>query len=181
MSTPLFVVSPSFPRSKCSFTPAGLFWKMEVREWAFAKVDIQGVKADQNVTSNNPNVVLGFSDKTEKGITATRKGNNMTVRFFALAKGFTFIHLLDNTGKLVSDPLLQVEVVERRALGKDKTSLTKLEGKTVAFNAPDATAYTMDTNLTWSSAAIGTSFFAGVKPDTNHVVIAAHGGVPTGA
>jgi hypothetical protein len=180
MSEPLFVKSPSFPSSKCSFTPAGFFWKVQVREWAFAQVDLQGVDADQSVTSNTPDVVPGSGDTTEQCLTVTRKGGNLTVRFLALAKGFTFIQLLDKAGKLVIDPGLQVEVLERRAPAKDKLSLTKLEGNTVAFNAPDTVFYAMDTNLTWHSMSIGPSFFSGVKPDTNHVVISAHGDVPTG-
>ena len=53
MADPLFVKHPDFPHAKCSFTGSGYFWKMVVREWAFAKVNVNNLSG-LDVESNSP-------------------------------------------------------------------------------------------------------------------------------
>jgi hypothetical protein len=146
MASARFQKHPTFPQLKCFLTAGGMLWKMQVREWAFAQVTLRQVDADLKVTSNNPNVVLGCYETSEKGIKATRipGTKDLAVRFYAKAPGFTFVHAFrDNPFQPVGD-LLQVEVLHRRAGSPNDISLTKLEGTTVAINAHDAQAYQMD-------------------------------------
>jgi len=174
----LFVKHPSFPQANSFFTASNFFWKMRVREWAFAQVNVTDVDVGLEVTSNNPNVVLGKDEASEKGLKQTRSPGtkNVTVKFYAMDPGFTFVHLIG------PDVKVQVEVMTRRAPSEAAISLTKLEGKTVVINAPDAKAYTMDTSLTFNTkAGSAGSFFDGVPSGVNHVVVSSHGGVLTDA
>ena len=184
MSSVKFVRHPAFPQVKCFFTASGYFWKMRVREWAFAQVNVENMATNLEATSNNPNVVLGHTVRGEKGIKTTNISTTQaTIKFFANARGFTFIYMFDKDPSTAVDGVqMQVEVLERRAASPANISLTKLNGKTVAINAPDAQSYTMDSTLIFSNAAINPlSFFSGVPSGTNHVVISSHGGVPTTA
>jgi hypothetical protein len=177
------VKHPTFPQKKCFFTGGGMLWKMQVREWAFAQVDVQDVAEGLNASSNNPSVAAGAFDSSEKGIKTTRAGSNVTVTFYANSTGFTFVHLFETDPFIAADDVrIQVEVLMRRAKQPAEISLTKLEGNTVVINAPDAKSYDMDRTITFSSTAINPlSVFAGVPSGTNHVVISSHGGVPTEA
>jgi hypothetical protein len=78
---------------------------------------------------------------------------------------------------------LQVEVVLRRASSDATVSLTKLAGKTIAFNAHDTNStYNMDTNVTFSKSELNPlTLFSAVPSDTNHIAISSHGGPPTEA
>ena len=87
-----FVKHATFPQKNCFFTEGGYFWKMQVREWAFAQVDLDGVDDTIAVTSNNPNAALGHQEKGERGLKTKTSGKKMTVKFFARAAGFTFVH-----------------------------------------------------------------------------------------
>jgi hypothetical protein len=176
-----FLKHSSFPQKNCFLTESGYFWKMQVREWAFAQLDLEGVDDTTGVTSNNPNTALGHQEKGERGLKTNTAGKKMTVKFFARAAGFTFIHpFKDDPWIAAEDVRMQVEVLRRRAPSEDKISLTKLEGKTVVIAAPDAKAYEMDTTLTFDTSAVNpVSVFNAVPKGVNHVVISSHGGVPT--
>jgi len=178
-----FVRYPSFPQAKCFFTSRGFMWKMEVREWAFAQVNLEEAGPGIDVNSNNPNVVLGISDKTEKGIKSTRSGTTLKVELFAKAPGFTFVHpFRANPFIAEGGLLLQVEVLMRNAHGPKEMSRTKLEGSTFAINAHDAAMYQMDRTMTFSPSATSVApLFAGVPSGTNHIALSSHGGVPTEA
>ena len=178
-----FVKHASFPQKNCFFTEGGFFWKMQVREWAFAQVDLDGIDDAIAVTSNNPNAALGHQEKGERGLKTKASGKKMTVKFFARAAGFTFVHpFKGDPWNAAEDLRMQVEVLQRRAPSEDKISLTKLEGKTAVISAHDARAYEMDTTLTFNPSAVNpASVFSGIPKGVNHVVISSHGGVPTAA
>jgi hypothetical protein len=180
VSDPLFVKHPDFPRSKCDFTPAGYFWKMTVREWAFAKVNLANMSPAIDVDSNNPTVVPGLFDTVEKKLKRTlpAAGNTMEVEFFANKSGFSFIYPFESSTRTPASALMQIQVISRTASSADDISLTKLEGKTVAINASDAQAYSMDTTLIFPSTAVNPlSVLSGVPSGANHVVLSSHGGV----
>jgi hypothetical protein len=169
-----FVKHASFPQNKCSYTAAGYFWKMQVREWAFAQVDLEGAGPGIDVTSNNPNVVLGVHEKGEKGIKSSSSGaNKLTVRFYAKGQGFTFVHPFRSDPFVAEEDVrMQVEVVKREATSVNSISVTDLKGSTIALLAHDAKAYEMDKTFVFPSTAVNPlSFFSAVPADTNHVVI----------
>lgn len=64
----------------------------------------------------------------------------------------------------------------RKAASSKEVSLTKLEGVTVAINAPDAQSYEMDVTLIFPLKDPLT-LFAAIPEGANHVVIGSHAGV----
>jgi hypothetical protein len=173
-----FVKHPSFPQTKCFFTEGNWLWKMVVREWAFAQLDVEAVDDGLKATSNNPTIVPQVFEQGDKRITTTRAAGSkkVTVRFYANGAGFSFIHLFDKDPMVAAEDIrMQVEVQTRRAPQESEVSLTPLEGKTVAINAPDTKAYEMDTTLTYANATDPLTLFDQVPADTNHVVLASHG------
>jgi hypothetical protein len=175
-----FTRHPNFPKANCSFTPAGYFWKVQVRQWAFAELNVEHFTAGLQVASNNPNVVLGPSAAGPKALTLTSKGSAASVKFYADSPGFTMIYFYkSDPSKVLDDVHMQVEVLARRANTPAAISLTKLEGRTVAINAPDAIAYEMQTTRKFSDVASNPlGLFSGVADGTQHLVISSHGGVP---
>ncbi len=172
----------SFPLSKCFFTDTSkMLWKMQVREWAWALVDLHDVADTVGVDSNNPNPVPGRFAQGGKAITATRVGGTQKkeVKLFAEQAGFTLVFAFDgaDTNKVGNN--LQIEVLTRRAPNEAGVSLTSLQGKTIAFNAPDAISYEGDTTHTFNKDSFNPAgLFSAVQKDTNHVMISSHGGVP---
>lgn len=173
-----FVRNASFPATKCLLLESGYFWKMLVREWAFAQLDLQGVSGGIDITSNNPNVVRGVYDKTEQGLKTSSPGAGMlTAKFYGKASGFTFVHPFKSDQFVAEEDLrMQVEVVKREAKSQDQISLTELQGSTVAINAPDARSYEMTSTGSFSSSAGITALFSSVPAGADHVVIGSHGG-----
>lgn len=179
-----FVRNASFPAAKCSFTAAGTLWKMDLREWAFADVDLDlGTvpsypPGPPDVTSNNPGVVPPAMDPDGIASVWTVGTANMTSNFYAKTVGFTFIQpYRGNPFVALGGLVLQVEVKTRRASSPASISLTKLLGTTVALNAPDAISYEMDTTTTLSSSETNPANIAALLPaGTNHLVIGSHGG-----
>jgi hypothetical protein len=181
-----FSQHPSFPAKQAFSTPGGFLWKLQVREWAFAQVNLDGVTDPGiGVTSNNPNPVPDERDKPHKALKFTKATtkDRLTVRFYAKETGFTFVQPFKGDPWTAAEDLrLQVEVITRRAPKQDSISKTTLRGSTVALNAPDARAYTMDTTLTFDANATNpASHFASVPKGVNHVVISTHGGVASEA
>jgi len=176
---PQFVRNPDFPLHNTRVTGSGKLWKLEVREWAFATVDVNGVPADLQPESNNPNVSPGCRDLDDRKITGTRGADQtkMTVRFYAKSPGFTIVHLFKTDPFTAEGDGIQVEVTKRQASGPDKISLAKLEGTTFVVNAPDAKAYSAATTSTFEVAgkSIGNIFDA-LPSQADHVVISSHGG-----
>jgi len=175
-----FTRHPDFPVSKTRLTATSRLWKMEVREWAFAEVNVTDVDPGLKPTSNNPNVATDHYSPTKpdtiKGTTKTGS-RDMTVRFYARAPGFTIIHLFETNPFVPAFDGLQVEVMRRRAPKEAEISLTKLLGTTCAINAPDAMAYDMGTTLTFDKTLSDpTKVFSAVPGNLNHLVISSHGG-----
>jgi hypothetical protein len=157
---------------------------MQVREWAFADVDLDLGKAPSDppgppeVTSNNPNVVppVRVAEGIDLGWNYGSARLNAT--FYAKSTGFTFLYPFQGDPFVaLEDTRLQVEVLPRRAPGPGAISLTKLSGTTVALNAPDAISYEMGTTQTLSSSEMNPASLANLLPaDTDHLVIGSHGG-----
>jgi hypothetical protein len=97
--------------------------------------------------------------------------------------GFSFVQPFKGTPWNAAEDLrLQIEVLSRRAPKESEISMTTLRGKTVALNAPDARAYTMDTTVTFNPDTTNpASHFVPVPAGANHVVVSSHGGVPSAA
>jgi hypothetical protein len=171
----------SFPKENTSSTASLVLWKLQVREWAFASVNVSKLKQTQRGTSNNTQVVAsGFVG--ENGVTTARNENGAVLRFYALGRagansGFTIIYIADDTdpNSAVDGVQLQIEVTERRSSSQSKPFLTQLKGKTFAINAPDAVCYEMDTTIKFSGPAALS--FAKIPLKTNHLVIGSHGGL----
>lgn len=177
-----FARNSGFPQSKCSFT-GGNLWKIQVREWAFADVDLDlGAVPTANdppdVTSNDPNVVPPVKDVDGVAAVWTVGTAQMTVNFYAKAPGFTYIYpFKGNPFEALEGLRLQVEVVTRLAPKQKEISMTKLLGTTVALNAPDAATYEMDTTKTLPSSESTPESVAGLlSGGVNHLVIGSHGG-----
>jgi len=178
MGTPVFAKSAAFPAARAYLTPDKTLWKLDVKEWAFATVDATSVDSDLTIGSNNPTVVPGYFDKSDKGIkyTAASSGTQGVVRFYANSMGFTYVNffrlpLFDKVGAL-----LQVHIIERRSASAADVQLTKLNGKTFAINAPDTVTYDMDkTVVSTGTEASDGGVFAKVESGTNHVVVSSHG------
>jgi hypothetical protein len=185
MGTPRFARQASFPPQKVFMTPGGTLWKIQVREWSFALVDAHDVDTDLEVGSNDPTVSPGFFDRSEQRITFTREfladnfSSNGSVKLFAKSEGFTFVNFFRPSSSFdaVGDRL-QVQVLRRDATTEKQISLTRLNGKTVAVNAPDAIAYEMDTTVSLSEATNLLDVFAKVPSGANHVAISSHAGTP---
>jgi|SoiMethySBSTD1v2_1073268.scaffolds.fasta_scaffold00433_1 hypothetical protein len=179
-----FTRHTSFPQGKCSFTGSKL-WKMQVREWAWAQVDLNAVADSVGVDSNNPNPVPGRFAQGGKAISASRVTGTKKklVKFYAEQRGFTLIFPFDGSDSKKIGNMLQVEVVDRRASSDATVSLTKLSGKTIAFNAHDTNStYNMDKNVTFNKSELNPlTLFSAVDSDTNHIAISSHGGPPTPA
>ncbi|MDP3332479.1 MAG: hypothetical protein Q8S55_10925, partial [Methylococcaceae bacterium] len=150
-----FVKHPNFPQKKCFVTENGYFWKMNVREWAFAEINVANMVAGLTATSNNPTVVLGHTEKGKKGVKTTINKGQGTVKFYANQSGFTMIYLFDTDQFTPVDNVsIQIEVLGRRAPRENEISLTKLDDKTYAITSPDARAYIGDkTDIFNSSGA----------------------------
>src|SRR5512145_2164065 len=67
-----FVRNPAFPDSKTRITAKRKLWKIEVREWAFAEVDVKDAPDGLKPESNNPNVSPGCFDKADRAIRWTQ-------------------------------------------------------------------------------------------------------------
>jgi hypothetical protein len=170
-----YVRHPSFPQANTSYLPSQWFWKMTIREWAFALLDIvDGVAIDSSFTgaTNNLGVIrrvaLVKSSDTKK----------VTIKFYAHSAGNAYVYLHDPTVASPFTPvekmLMQVEVQTRRSGSEDGISLTKLEGTTAAINAPDTNAYEMSSTEVFR-ADDPRAIFNSVPKGANHVVIASHG------
>jgi hypothetical protein len=172
-----FVRHPNFPVEKTRITAGGMLWKLEVREWAFAEVNLSDVDAGLTPTSNNPTIVTDhYLEKPDK-IRGTLSGRDMTVRFYAHERGFSMLYLFDKEPFTPVSDHLQVEVLQRRAPREADVTLTSLSGATCAINAPDAKAYTMDTTLTFDTSYTDPArIFAKVPSGLQHLVISSHGG-----
>lgn len=174
-----FVRNPAFPDSKTRITAQRKLWKLEVREWAFAEVDVKDVPEGLKPESNNPNASPGCFDKADRAIRWSQTQNadqtRRTVRFYAKAKGFTMIHLFRESAFKAEGDSLQVEVLDRRASGPDQISLATLGGKSVVVNALDAKAYTLSQSTTFQGTTIS-SIFDSIPSGADHVVISSHGG-----
>jgi hypothetical protein len=181
MSKAKFKKHPTVPSINCFNTAGNMLWKMRIREWAFAKVTLVDVEPNTTITSNNPTIVPNHNDGSAKQIEGVRVfgTQEMTVSFYANRPGFSYVYLFQNNNQ--SDQrseLLQVEVVSRNSPSKDKVSLTKLLGKTVAINSPDTNSYNMASNIKLAANTIGLSdIFARIAFGTNHLVLGSHGGI----
>ncbi len=174
-----FVRNPAFPSSKTRVTSNLNLWKLEVREWAFAEVDVTDVAEGLQPESNNPNVSPGCRDKADRAIRGTRAADRskMTIRFYAKAKGFTMLHLFRTDPFKAEGDSLQVEVMERRASSANDISLAKLLGKSFVVNAPDAKAYSMTHTTTFDvTGKTVHNVFDAVPSGADHVVVSSHGG-----
>jgi hypothetical protein len=179
MAKARFVRHPSFPASKTQVTGGGTLWKMQVSEWAFAEVNLTDVDPGLTVTSNNPTVVPDHRPSTPEKIRGTAKpgSRDMTVRFYAKSRGFTFIHLFGSDPTTAVSDLLQVEVTQRRAPSEAGVTQTTLSGATCAINAWDAQAYRMDNTFTFDRTETDPAkIFAQVPAGLDHLAIGAHGG-----
>lgn len=177
-----FSLHSSFPAKRAFTTAGGLLWKIQVREWAFAQVNLEGITdSGIGVTSNNPDAVADERDKPHKALkfALDSTGKKGTAKFYAKKSGFSFVQpFLGDPWVAAEDLRLQVEVIQRRSAQPKDLSLTKLTGTTIALNAPDAKAYTMDKTVTFDpNEKDPTKWFAGVPAKANHVVISSHGGV----
>lgn len=179
-----FLKNASFPAAKCSFTTAKTLWKMELREWAFADVDLDlgtvpsSPPGPPGVSSNNPGVVPPAMDPDGVDAVWAWGRAQLTATFYAKAPGFTFIQPFRGNPLVALDGLvLQVEVKLRRAPSRNSISLTKLLGTAVALSAPDVPSYEMDTTRTLPSSETNPVNIAALLPaNTNHLAISAHGG-----
>lgn len=179
MSPVKFVRHPDFPEVKCFYTSSRYFWKMELREWAFAKIDVENLISGNKGTTNNPTIISPHDALGEKALTTTEKGGGKaTLKFYANQSGSSYVQIFDKDPFFAVDKVIMlVQVFPRRANKPEAISLTKLEGKTVAINAPDAQAYKMEKTIIFDGQAVDPlSFFSGVPSGANHVVIASHGG-----
>jgi hypothetical protein len=146
-----FMKNTSFPQNKCSLTDGGRVWKMDVREWAFAQVEVQDVDPDVDITSNNPSVVAGIGDKGDKGLKITRNwgARSLTARFYALAPGFTFVYMFKGDASKPLGDMLQVQVLLRQASKDAQIARARLDGSSFAMNSVDLPAfYQMDGTTT---------------------------------
>jgi hypothetical protein len=133
----------SFPQANTSLLPSQWFWKMTMREWAYAQLDVTdsaAIPVSFKGASNNMGVI---HDVTSKG-----SPNKVTIKFYAYAPGSAYVFLHDPADP---DPfaaaeklVMQVEVVTRRSGSEGDISLTKLQGVTAVVNAPDTIAYEMN-------------------------------------
>jgi hypothetical protein len=157
---------------------------MQVREWAFADVDLDLGKAPSDppgppeVTSNNPGVVPPARVAEGIDLGWTKGSARLNATFYAKSTGFSFLYPFQGDPSVaLEDVRFQVEVLPRRAPGPGSISLTKLFGTTVALNAPDAISYEMGTTRTMSTSETNPASLAGLLPaDVNHLVIGSHGG-----
>lgn len=169
-----FVKHPSFPEQKASQSPSGWFWKMTVREWAFAQLEVvDNVPIPDKFTgeTNNVSVVREISAKS-----ASPK--KVTIRFYAHSRGAAYVYLHDpavaDHFASVEKMLMQVAVEPRSANKEDEISLTRLEGTTAVVNAPDAASYEMSSTQTFT-ASDPLQLFKSIPNGTNHLVISSHG------
>jgi hypothetical protein len=180
MGTPSFSAKKDFPTNRVYLKDGKELWKIDVKEWAFATLDAVDVDKSLNIGSNNPTVVPGyFEQSTNKKITYTPDtfgGSEGSVRFYANGQGFTYVNFFRLPSFDAVGVTLQVHIIERRSAGPNDSQLTKLNGKTFAINAPDATNYEMDkTVVSMTDEAKEGGVFAKVEKGTNHVVIGSHG------
>lgn len=177
-----FVRNPNFPLSKSRFDANGMYWKMEVRQWAFATFDVVDLAAASNVNaSSSPFLVVPDAGhpvaearpSVSQGYTGQGK---KTVKFYAKLPGFTEVYLYDQIPSIPLDGVkIQVEVTRREAqsaAGGSSTQLTR--GKTYSIQAPDAVTYDMDVNTIFRRDDLKT-LFDDVPAGTEHVVMSAHG------
>jgi hypothetical protein len=169
-----FARHSSFPPQNASLLPSGWFWKMTVREWAFAQLDVvDDVPIPDKFTgeTNNMSVVREVSAKS-----ASLK--KVTIRFYAHSRGAAYVYLHDpavaDHFASVEKMLMQVTVEPRSANQESETSLTRLEGTTAVINAPDAKSYEMSKTETYS-AKNPLELFKTIPNGTNHLVISSHG------
>ena len=128
MAKARFVRHPNFPVGELQITAGGMLWKLEVREWAFAEVNLADVDAGLTPTSNNPTIVTDhYLEKPDK-IRGTLSGRDMTVRFYAHERGFSMLYLFDKEPFTPVSDHLQVEVLQRRAPGSGCNAYKPLGG-----------------------------------------------------
>jgi len=148
---------------------------MTMREWAFGKFDIvDGVAIDPSSTGTvlDPKIIQNIT--TDR----TRGPNAVTIKFYAYQPGISLLFLQSpscaNPWGAVENIFMQVEVKDRRASSDETISLTRLLGKTIAINAPDAPAYQGDQTLTYRGTNSPIDLFAGAA-GANHVLLGTHG------
>lgn len=164
-----------FPQENAEFLASGWFWKMNMREWAYAKLNVVSTvpfKMTVTAGTNNMGVI--------RNLKLIRSGDpkQVTISFYAHSSGNAYVHLCDAAAKnplsAVEDTLMQVVVGTRRAASEKGISLTKLEGKTAAINAPDTQAYKLSSTQSFTSDD-PRELFKSVPSGADHVVIASHG------
>jgi hypothetical protein len=170
-----FVKHPSFPQANAFLLPSQWFWKMTVREWAFAQLDIvDGVPINPRFTgaTNNMRVIRSIT------LAKSPDPKKVTIKFYAHSAGNAYVYLHDPT---IADPFapvekiqMQVEVQTRRSGSESGISLTKLEGTTAAVNAPDTISYEMSSTEVFR-ANDPLALFKSIPAGANHVVVASHG------
>lgn len=171
-----FAKHPSFPQANTFLLPSQWFWKMTLREWAFAQLDVvDGVPINPRFTgaTNNMSVI--------RNITLAKSADlkKLTIKFYAYSAGNAYVYLHDpaiaNPFAPVENIQMQVEVNTRRANSPNEISLTKLEGATAVVNAPDTISYEMSSSQVFNRATNPLELFNGIPAGANHVVIASHG------
>lgn len=98
------------------------------------------------------------------------------MRFYAKSEGSTYLNFFRPPSFDAVGVILQVHVIVRRSETANDSQLTKLNGKTFAFNAPDAISYETDKTVISKTPEEGKDggVFAKVEKGTNHVVIGSH-------
>jgi hypothetical protein len=169
-----YVRHSSFPATNASYLPSGWFWKMTLREWAFAQVDVVDnvpILGAMVGATNNPVIRNVESSRSSDSKT-------VTIKFYAHSPGNAYVYLNDpatNSPFTAAEKIqMQVEILPRRAAKPEETSLTRLDGKTVAINAPDTESYEMTSSEIFR-ASDPLEIFKRVPADTDHVVLASHG------
>jgi hypothetical protein len=170
-----FAKHPSFPQANASFLPSGWFWKMTMREWAFAQLDVvDDVPISPSVVGGTNNIGV-IRDIT---VTKSQDPKKVTIKFYAYSAGNAFVYLRDATAQdpfaAVENKQMQIEVETRRAQSESGISLTKLEGQTAVVNAPDTQSYEMSSTQVFR-ASNPLEIFKHIPPQVDHVVIASHG------
>lgn len=166
---------PSFPQDNASYLASGWFWKMTMREWSFAQLDVvDNVPIDPTFQAGTNHPAL----MREMRLARSADPKKVTISFYAHSAGNAYVHLRSPTAanpfEAVEKILMQVEVVARRSGTPASIALTRLDGITAVINAPDTGNYDLGTTTTFAGKN-PLELFNTVPPQANHVVISSHG------
>ncbi len=167
-----FVRNPSFPSNKCFYDGTNKLWRVQVREWACALLDVLNLSKPALAAATPPGIVR------IKWV-SEHNGGKETVKFYGDNEGGTDLYMYeDNMLTVPVDSVkISIQIVRRAAAKPAGISLTTLAGSTFAVNSKDvdARAYQMDNTSVFDTYA---KLFTDVH-GADHVVLCSHGGVPT--